>query len=756
MEAIRQSNRLADVATKFGVKLTKDGRGWRGCCPLHNDDTPSFTIYTNAAHEEKFKCFGCGAHGDVVDFVMQLKGVDLHEAVKILGGQRDTTSNVVPYPRKEVVITPDDDPYLALQAGSSDIAPQVGVKIELWNPRRHRYGAFTPTHVHHYPGHGYVVRRLTADGKETPQIRISQHGWTRWSFDRPRPLYGRLEGNGYVIVVEGEKCADALMALKPGWRVATWPGGTNGVQYADWRPLAREKVVLWADHDDAGSQCMAKLHGILIKLECSCVLIDTFACTPDLHPKKWDVADLIEEGGDPSAYMKAHFSAKPVDVIAEAERQDEEDIQAGLAPTSLEDIQRAHEAIKETDEKKRQQNEVAMITKVLGMANMEAFVVYNEFAEKIILMKPIPSKSRKPPGSFKPTPITAEHDLQFLLFLQENGFPGATILKAQHVIAAIAYRHRFHPVRDYLEGLTWDGELRLHHWLETALHAERLTIEQDQYVQAVARCVLIGAVARIFRPGCKADSMMILEGVQGAGKSSVVRALCPDPDWFSENLPAITPHTVKEVQEHMLGVWLIEMPELTAMRKSDVEHLKAFLTTTVDRYRIPYGTRTGDHPRQCSFIGTTNSTSYLTRADGNRRFWPVRVIGEIDVGWIEANRDQLWAEAAVAYFSEEIWWLKGDVSAYASEEQDSRRHVEPWLAHVGEALREMHAPVTVEAVLLHIGVMKPDQNQANGMRVAEILKELGWESRRESIAGKRCWRWYPTKEPHLRLVDEDE
>jgi 5S rRNA maturation endonuclease (ribonuclease M5) len=267
VEAIRQSVSIVSVAVRLGITLKKAGNEWEGLCPFHQEKTPSFKVF-NHGNGDRFQCFGCGARGDVVDLVMKVRGLDFKEALAFLG---HTDAKPMMKPAAA-------DIYADLQQGSSDVVPKVGEPIRLWNPKRGHHGRFTPEAVYPYPG-GYVVRRTSIEGsKETPMIRVSQHGWTRWPFDRPRPLYGRIEGKGKTIVVEGEKCVDALMS-KVKSPVVTWPGGTNGLKYADFRSLAKRGVVLWADHDEPGSKAMSQLLGMLAKLECRCTLIDTFECT---------------------------------------------------------------------------------------------------------------------------------------------------------------------------------------------------------------------------------------------------------------------------------------------------------------------------------------------------------------------------------------------------------------------------------------------------------------------------------------------
>lgn len=212
-------------------------------------------------------------------------------------------------------------------------------------------------------------------------------------------------------------------------------------------------------------------------------------------------------------------------------------------------------------------------------------------------------------------------------------------LKAAVTLAA--NRSPFHPVREYLESQVWDGTPR----------AERLFIDyvgatDNEYTRTIARLMLIGAVTRIFEPGHKFDFAVILEGLQGKGKSTFIETL--GAHWSAELDGDFHDH--KQMVELMQGAWIMEIPELSGFTRADVRSIKAFISRRKDRVRLAYARRAGQFPRQCIFIGSTNDQEYLKDDTGGRRFWPVEChASEIDIAGLRANINQIWAEALAMY-----------------------------------------------------------------------------------------------------------
>ena len=239
--------------------------------------------------------------------------------------------------------------------------------------------------------------------------------------------------------------------------------------------------------------------------------------------------------------------------------------------------------------------------------------------------------------------------------------------KTKDAVLAVAASRSYHPIEEYLEGLpAWDRTERV----ETLL-TDYFGAADSGYTRAVMRKTLVAAVARIYRPGTKFDSVLILNGPQGIGKSTFFSKLAGD--WFSDSL-TLTEMRDKTGAEKLQGFWLLELGELAGMRKADVETVKSFISRMDDKYRASYGFNVENHPRQCVIVGSTNSeTGFLRDITGNRRFWPVSVTGECDKKpWSlsQAEVDQIWAESLSLYRAGERLYLEGEDAQAA---QDSQR-----------------------------------------------------------------------------------
>lgn len=238
--------------------------------------------------------------------------------------------------------------------------------------------------------------------------------------------------------------------------------------------------------------------------------------------------------------------------------------------------------------------------------------------------------------------------------------------KTKDAILAVAAERAYHPIKEFLEGLPdWDGTPRL-----DTLFIDYFGAEDTTYTRAVSRKSLVAAVARIYSPGTKFDSVPILNGPQGIGKSTFFAKLAGE--WFSDSL-TLTDMKDKAGAEKIQGYWILELGELAGMRKTDVEVVKSFISRVDDKYRASYGVNVESHPRQCIIVGSTNAeTGFLRDITGNRRFWPIKVEGTGPKKPWQLTKEevqQIWAEAIVAYKRGEKLYLEGDEENIAKAEQ---------------------------------------------------------------------------------------
>jgi hypothetical protein len=311
----------------------------------------------------------------------------------------------------------------------------------------------------------------------------------------------------------------------------------------------------------------------------------------------------------------------------------------------------------------------------------------------------------------------------------------------RRVTKSAARRKAFHPVRDYLAGLQWDGIERVGEWLSTYAGAA-----DTPYIQAIGRIMLIAAVRRVRQPGCKFDEVVVLESPEGKGKSTAIKILAGE-QWFSDNAPFAG--EARETIEQLRGHWLIEYADLAGVRKADVEHLKAFLSRAVDHARLAYDREITRFPRQCIFIGTTNEEHYLLSATGNRRFWPIP-IKNFDLENLARDRDQLWAEAAYWEAQGESIRLPKELWKIAAAEQKAREEFDAWDEVVADWLEaelrdsrnlmgDQYQTRIIDVAKGAIGIETSRLDGRTEKRIARAMKRAGW-TRGKRSHGQRYWK----------------
>lgn len=307
-----------------------------------------------------------------------------------------------------------------------------------------------------------------------------------------------------------------------------------------------------------------------------------------------------------------------------------------------------------------------------------------------------------------------------------------------------ALKQAYHPIKDYIKKLEWDGTRRLDHWLQSICG-----VQENVYTRAISRKVLVAAVSRVFIPGCKYDCMLILEGKQGIKKSTLIETLAGGRKFytvFSFN------QTTKELAESMRGKWFIEVAELHGFNRQEAARIKNLLSDSTPRVRMSYERTATDFPKQNIFIGTINpdgDNQYFNDPTGSRRFWPVECTDTIDINHLSDIRDQLFAEAYQHFLKGEQLYLDNLTSlAIAEEEQEARMIIDPWTNVVGKYLdnkltSEINPKVTVDELMKEcLKISEEKMDLGKSIKLGRLLKKKGWVQGKQ----KNIRFWCPTRE----------
>ena len=354
--------------------------------------------------------------------------------------------------------------------------------------------------------------------------------------------------------------------------------------------------------------------------------------------------------------------------------------------------------------------------------NLRGKIAYNRWLDRVVLRGPVPWRQTLRPGEQWDTlGWTEVDDAGLRWYLEEYwGFEGREKIKDAFNLMQI--ENGFHTLQEYLNGLEWDGVERL-----DTLLVRYMGAEDNEYVRMVTRKWMVGAVTRVMHPGCKFDSVLVLQGPQGIGKSRLGYIL--SKGWFSDSVPILSQD--RRAYEALRAKWIVEIAELASAKRSEQEAQKAFLTATVDSYRPAYGQTQKDFPRECVFYATTNEGEPLRDHTGARRYWPVRCSG-VNRGFhvgLEDEVDQLWAEAMMRYRAGEKLYMEDATLLEKETEAQEGMTVEDDDFELVRAYLDRLWPENWEELSLAMR-----QDIAQGRLEGDLYKELTFTTRRDIIS----------------------
>jgi putative DNA primase/helicase len=595
---------------------------------------------------------------------------------------------------------------------------------------------------------GYVWRFVTSDGgKEVLPLtwcrnrETEKEDWRGISFPDPRPLYGldRLavkDAEAPVLIVEGEKCADAGHEALPLLAVLSWPGGGKAVDKADWTPLAGRNVTIWPDCDaqrdkttqellpeekQPGIKAARRIAEILHALGCTVWLIRI--PPPGAVVSGWDIADALDEMDPPGGlieFMRGRLERYPPPgaPFASMSEVDKTIFTADSAGAGI-DIDPPAD-----DEWKRRllytkQGELNVCVMnvhdiLMHMPTWQGVIAFDEFAQRTIKLKPPPYYGGTV-GEWEGT-----DDTRTAMWLSRTWRLAASSGIVAEAIETLAKTNIIHPVRDWLRSRrAWDGTSRVEMWL-----IDYCGVADTPYVRKLSRYFLIGMIARVMQPGVKFDYCLVLEGEQGKRKSMVVRVL--GGEWHGDT--DLDLHN-KDSMSALRGKWVYEFSEMGAVTRAEATKQKSFLSRQFDEFRPVYGRREICLARQVVFIGTTNEWEWNKDPTGGRRFWPVDCAGEINIEGLQDAREQLFAEALTLYDAgEQFWPTPDEQNTFFNPEQLRRELQESLVDALHDWVWSQVSTFSVaDAVMEGLNLKADKLTRDLQTRVGIALRKLGCE-----------------------------
>lgn len=659
-----------------GLKARHSGpNSWAALCPAHADRNPSLSI----ADKDGKILVRCHAGCTQESVIKALKEMGLWSS---RAGKMKSAQEPSPPPKTRKTFISLDAIIDFLEKGKNQ----------------------TESKIYHYPGDWGVVRVDFSKNAEKKKLIRPFHaipgGFALGDPSGPLSLYSTRDvtvgKDDIIYVVEGEKCVDAMGLM--GLPSVTSAHGAGSARKSDWTPLKGRKIDIIPDNDGPGKKYAEEVLTVLEEIDCSIRILSPY---PPEATKGFDVADWL--GKESPEVIKEKILA-----TEECEKEKEK-----------ETIENWEEDLMRNEKGNLKQNTYNLLLIIENDPDFED-IRFDEFTKTTF----INGEKSETPSLVR---LAAKVEKKYSL-------PGAlTERTLAPLCETVGKKRPFHPIRDWLDDLSWDGVPRLDQFLERYYGAK-----DSEYSRAVSRNFMIGAVARIYKPGCKLDNMVVLEGGQGLNKSSSLKALFGEE--FASEVKA-SPDS-KDFEQALQGMWCLEFAELDSLQKSDITRIKMQLSTQADWIRLPYKPNYQSFPRQSIFVGTTNDDGYLKDPTGSRRFWPVKCTQEVNIAGIRLEREQLFAEAVTRLKKGEKWW---EVPPGAEEEQDLRyqhdvweEYILPFLCGKGEITM---AEIFGEECL---NTKKYQSDRSMQIRVGNILKRHGWEKKRVRIGASLTYKYVPT------------
>lgn len=432
---------------------------------------------------------------------------------------------------------------------------------------------------------------------------------------------------------------------------------------------------------------------------------------------KWDQADAEREGGATIATLAKVAKDAGVEMPSDVAAEDFADLviapEPGSEPGPLDGVWAEVSSSLDCDKNGNPRDSLHNARRMAKVWQKHIGWCHNVFADEQIA-------TNKTPFTERNNQLWSDDRVVVMRGQLNDTVPGfePSITRMHEVIDEQIYLHRYHPVIDHLKSLEWDGKDRADSWI-----VDYMDGANDQYTREVGRLILDAMIARVERPGCKFDYMVVFEGEQGVGKSTACKIL--GGQWFSDNAPIGLP--AKDAVPQMMGVWVFEVGELDSLRKTDVREMKSFLSRASDRARQAYARKALTVPRQCIFIGTTNEDTYLSDETGNRRFLPVKV-GQVDMTGLAEIRNQLMAEVWHKRTNRALM-LSSASDMEAVKAQEERRVISGAEEMITQHLALLtDKKISSTSLISIVGGRMVDPNIAR--RISTIMHSLGWEKAR--------------------------